>query len=130
MLLGTYYAMRVCFHCKNDARRGKLPTPPTPFGSNFSPQNGPQNLPQNWGLENANKKETDGIHENVAPNWEPKLTSKRGVDIAACFLAEALAGLVRFAKGPFCGYQHDAWKGVSVVLFATYSEGTGFCVAS
>ena len=21
-----------------------------------------------------------------------------------------MAGLVRFAKGPFCGYQHDAWK--------------------
>ena len=34
-------------------------------------------------MENANKKETNRIYENVAPNWEPKLTSKRGVEIAA-----------------------------------------------
>ena len=45
--------MRVCFHCKNDARRGKLRRHQLHLGSNFSPQNGPQNLPQNWGLENA-----------------------------------------------------------------------------
>ena len=29
------------------------------LGSNFGPQNGLQNLPQNWRLENANKKEME-----------------------------------------------------------------------
>ena len=36
--------------------------------------------------------------------------SKRGVDIAGFGRKEALAGLVRFAKGPFCGYQDGAWS--------------------
>ena len=69
--------------------------------------------------QNANKKETNGIHENVAPNWEPKLTSKRGVDIAA---------FGRKRKRAWCGYQHDSWKGkkqsASFLYIATYSGGT------
>ena len=96
------------------------------LGSNFSHQNGLQNLPPNWGLENANKKETNRIHESVAPNWEPKLTSKRGVDIAA-FWAEALAGLARFAKVHFVAISMMLGmekQSESFLYIATYSGGT------
>ena len=65
------------------------------LGSYFGPQNGPQNLPQNWGLENAKKKETNGI-ENVAPNWEPKLTSKRGLTLL--LLGGSVSGLGAIRK--------------------------------